>query len=186
MQALDFHTPSRGTHERYHGFAFTPESIARLSLVYIDGDQAFVDDMLANSHISAISMAKYAKYVNYRLLPKTMIPSDYKPVQAKPPKSPLSAEFEKAILNPYYFPLMASNMSNLPTTFILTLDGDAFCDEGVLFAQRLKSSGNKVLHIHENRAAHGVMNYLSSACISPVAEELLQKISQFLKQRPPA
>ena len=182
MQALDSHTPSRGTHENYPGFSRTPEVLAHLTLLYIDGDQAFIRDMLANTHISALSMAKYWKYVNFRLLPKNMIPADYKPVQARAPESPISAEFEKAILNPYNFPLMASNTSNLPPTFLLTLNWDAYGNEGVLFAQRLNSSSNKLTHIHENRAWHGSINFLSPACISPAVEEILQKISLFLKQ----
>ena len=184
MQALDFHTPSRSTYEEYPGFSRSPEAIAHLTLLYIDGDEEFVDDMVSNSHISIMSMAKFAKYVKYTLLPKNMIPEGYKPVQPKLLKTPLSSTFEKAILNPYNFPLMASNTTNLPPTFILTLEGDAFGNEGVLFAQRLKSSGNQVTHIHNNRGWHGVINYLSDACISPAAEDILKKVSLFLKQRP--
>ena len=82
----------------------------------------------------------------------------------------------------YNFPLMASNTSNLPPTFILTLNWDAFGNEDVLFAQCLKTSRNEVTHIHKNRTWHGSINFLSPAWISPLVEEILQKISLFLKQ----
>lgn len=183
LQALDFHTPSRLMEEEYGGFAIPRTNLAEAVLIYLNGSDDYTDNLLDNTHISAPSFNKYKKYIDHKLLPKTMIPADYKPHQSKLPKAPLSAKFEKAVLNPLNFPLMATNTSKLPPAFILTTEGDALADDGALYARRLRDTGNHVTHIHEPRGFHGMMNLLQGPVKSDVAEEILLKINDFLKKR---
>ncbi len=64
-------------------------------------------------------------------------------------------ELQDIFLDPYYAPLLAKDVTNLPQTLVITSELDVLRDEGVLYAHRLKKAGNKVEHFHSKGGFHG-------------------------------
>ena len=52
------------------------------------------------------------------------------------------------MLDPYFAPLMAKDLSGLPKTLVYTVAQDILKDESTLYAKRLKAAGNDVEHYH--------------------------------------
>ena len=52
-------------------------------------------------------------------------------------------------------PLRATNLSDLPPTFLVTAENDPLRDEGIEPAQKLRDAGVEVQYRHFGDAAHG-------------------------------
>ena len=57
------------------------------------------------------------------------------------------------MLDPYFAPLMATDLSGLPKALVYTVAQDILRDESILYAKRLKDAGNEVEHYH-NRGGY--------------------------------
>lgn len=57
--------------------------------------------------------------------------------------------------DPYLFPLRSDDLKGLPKTLILTAEFDPLRDEGVAYAERLKSANVSVEHWHVEDQMHG-------------------------------
>lgn len=57
--------------------------------------------------------------------------------------------------DPYLFPLVAEQLSGLPTTVLLTAEFDPLRDEGIRYAERLSAAGVTVDHRHLANQMHG-------------------------------
>jgi acetyl esterase len=82
-------------------------------------------------------------------------------------------------------PLFAKNLHNLPETFIFAAGLDPLLDEGIAYANRLKSFGNKVTYKLYPGQIHG---FLSNSIHFPKATECIKEIgkaanSMVLKKR---
>ena len=181
LQALDFHTPSRHNDKKYPGYALPRAAIANIARMYVNAWPDYMPNMLNHSHISAGAFKNHSKFTNYTLLPKSMIPKDYKPLESKQPEKPIAQWFQDRMLSPYYFPLMTNDTSRLPRSFVLTLEGDSLADDGAIYARRMKTSGCNVTHIHEPRGWHGMMEILQFPFVSKVGVEYTNKIVDFLR-----
>jgi len=84
---------------------------------------------------------------------------------------------ETDVFNPYIFPLMPGNLSNLPPAYILIARFDVLRDDGEKYAQRLKDSGNKVTLCEEMAGIHGFMMHFNRQAL---ARGNLMKISDFI------
>jgi len=60
--------------------------------------------------------------------------------------------------NPYFAPLLASDLSNQPSTLILTAEYDPLRDEGEAYGERLGEAGNDVTVFRIPDALHGFFN----------------------------
>ena len=58
------------------------------------------------------------------------------------------------MLDPYFAPLMAKDLTGLPKALVYTVTQDILKDEGTLYAKRLKDSGNDVEHYHNQGGFH--------------------------------
>ena len=82
LQALDFHTPSYVTNSAYTSDVVTRRGAVFVSLMYGNlSRELYFESMLVNGHISAAAWDKYGDFISHTLLPKDMVPSDYRPVR---------------------------------------------------------------------------------------------------------
>lgn len=81
-------------------------------------------------------------------------------------------------LDPRMSPLLTKDLSNLPPAFVLTAEFDPLKDEGRMYAERLKESGNSCLYKDYKGAIHG---FFSIPRILTQSLEAHQDIRAFLK-----
>lgn len=62
---------------------------------------------------------------------------------------------EEDLQNPYFSPLLAKNLANLPKALILTAELDPLRDDGFLYAEKLKKFGVPVEYICYESMIHG-------------------------------
>ena len=63
------------------------------------------------------------------------------------------------MLDPYFAPLMAKDLSGLPKTLVYTVAQDILKDESTLYAKRLKDAGNDVEHYHNRGGFHALNSW---------------------------
>ena len=82
--------------------------------------------------------------------------------------------------NPHVAPLLAEDLSNLPTALVITAENDVLRDEGQMYAKRLKEAGVKVESICEQGLVHG---YFTNMAVFPERiKGTVSKIAQFLSE----
>lgn len=69
------------------------------------------------------------------------------------------AKRESDRLEPYFSPLFAKDLSNLPPALIITSEVDLLHDQTVAYAQRLQEAGNPVLLLDYPGMVHGFMSF---------------------------
>lgn len=80
--------------------------------------------------------------------------------------------------NPYFTPVIAKDLTNMPKTLILTAQYDPLRDEGEDYGKKLRSAGNKVKIYRIKNVIHGYFG----VGINPVKiKETLDIIKKFLK-----
>ena len=126
-----------------------------LWLIYAFGDisRFNLSDFAYNCHVSASAKLTYKTHVNVSLVtrrPHCTLP------QAN---NTLWNEVKDVFTNPYFAPLMASDVSRLPATFISTVEQDVLRDDGVIYAARLRRAGVTVRHRHYI-TLHGMITYM--------------------------
>ena len=84
---------------------------------------------------------------------------------------------KSVFLNPRFSTLFTKDVSNMPSTFMLTVQYDVFRDEGFWYAERLKEAGNDVIHLHISGGFHGMMNLVDTL---PMADNAYQQIKAVL------
>ena len=92
----------------------------------------------------------------------------------------LYREKQSDIKNPYYAPLEASNLTNMPKTLIITADLDPLRDEGELFAKKLENAGN---HVELHRFANVIHGFLTNGLFPIQTKKLFDIISLFLSEK---
>lgn len=81
--------------------------------------------------------------------------------------------------NPYFSPILAENLENMPRTLILTAEFDPLRDEGEDYGHRLKAAGN-IVEIHRiTDALHG---YFALGIKQLFVQESFDYINAFLKE----
>lgn len=80
--------------------------------------------------------------------------------------------------NPYFAPLIAENLGNLPRTLIITGELDPLRDEGEAFAKRLREAGTEV---ENHRIKDGIHGFFLLDVLYPAVKETYDYINQFLQ-----
>lgn len=86
---------------------------------------------------------------------------------------------DEDLMNPYFAPLLAKDLSGQPETLIITAEYDPLRDEGEAYGKRLKAAGNTV-EIHRIKGAlHG---YFALGIKYYHVQESFEIINEFLKE----
>lgn len=88
------------------------------------------------------------------------------------------AQGESDRLEPYFSPLFAQDLSNLPPALIITSEVDLLYDQAVAYARRLQEAGSEVLLLDYPNMVHGFMSF-PPFCQS--AQPAFKKVATFVK-----
>lgn len=94
----------------------------------------------------------------------------------------ISQDALRKLIHPYAFPLMADSLRNLPPALVFTCEADTLRDDGILYAQRLRADGVKVLHHHKRDAIHGFLLFGKSPLYMETALTTLADIAHFVRR----
>ena len=86
---------------------------------------------------------------------------------------------EETDIDKYAAPLLEKDYSNLPSTFMLTVEHDAIRDDGFIFSERLANANVKVEHYDARGLVHGCMQ---ARHMCPQTAVAFQKWVDALKQ----
>lgn len=150
LQPYDFLTTSYKENQ-YDGL-LTSRLMVEFWNIYTHGHKKYVDDMLLNRHIEPTERKRFAdRFAGSkasRLLSAVSGTHNNK----------LWAELQKFYKDPYLTPLAAQDLSQLPSTVIITAEQDVLRDDGELYTYLLQQAGNNVIHKHVIPAFHGLLS----------------------------
>ena len=86
---------------------------------------------------------------------------------------------EKDIMNPYFAPLLADDLTNQPDTLIITSELDPLRDEGEAYGEALRKAGNRVFIYRMMETIHGFFSL--NPAIKPV-KKAYKIINAFIKE----
>ncbi|GMS92645.1 hypothetical protein PENTCL1PPCAC_14820, partial [Pristionchus entomophagus] len=150
LQMADMQTYSyRYWYREMDGLSFLdPLSLGYYALWYAGVDvNARPDFALAvtvNGHLSDTARSVAAKSMDFAALPQTFrddVNGSDSP-RTEQPISELADYMEPFLTNASFAPLMATDLSGLPSTLVVSCEFDLLRDEGALYAHRLKQAGN--------------------------------------------
>lgn len=179
LQALDQMTPSR---QFCRDVVLSPYFSAEMTLNYLLGNswsKQDIQDFLTNNHvIPEIKEKYYFTHLNHEYIPKEYIPDGLKENKVSSGNRHLWKRMEAVLLDPYFSPLLADDVTGVSEAFILTCGTDPLRDDGILYAKRLKDVNVKVTHVHLKYAMHGILSldFLTSA------KRALLTVTEYLKK----
>ena len=98
----------------------------------------------------------------------------YSPVGPNQGNSAIWKDLKAIFIDPYFAPLMADDLTNLPTAYVITAQYDVLRDDGIMYARRLEKAGVKVVHHNYEGAMHTVLKTLkydvSKKCFSDMID----------------
>ena len=155
LQAIDLQLPS-----------YLDDSSALLSrqrmvsfwLFYAVGDDEANAQLQINNHTTSYTKRKYVDVINRNYLPKD-ISEGHDEAGMHDGNHALWGRFGRMFEDPYFSPGVASDLRDLPMTHILTMGSDPLRDEGIIYAERLRKTGNKVKHDHYASGFHGIFMF---------------------------
>ncbi|XP_046573125.1 arylacetamide deacetylase-like [Haliotis rubra] len=112
-----------------------------------------------NNHTSRkLKQSIYASYVDSKLVPtKYRGDSSEQTQNLDYGDEEISNQIEKFILNPYFAPLMAPDLSGVAPAFVVTAEFDVLRDDGLMYAQRMKDTGVDVVVYNSPGSIHGFL-----------------------------
>ncbi len=120
-------------------------------LLSVIGNLKFFEDAMNNEHITSAARSNIANYVNHDIITGK---TGSTPAQPEG-KQEVWNSLKEVMLNPYFAPLMADDLSGLPQAFVYTCIQDVLQNDGLLYAERLKEAGNNVTYYLNKAAFHG-------------------------------
>lgn len=63
------------------------------------------------------------------------------------------------VVNPYFSPYFADDVSNQPDSLVITAEYDPLCDEGRAYAEKLIMAGNNVNYTQYPKSLHGFLSF---------------------------
>src|SRR6218665_855106 len=175
VQGLDFNLPSIIQHK--DGPFLTRDMMTFFTAMYIDWN---LDNEVAysdNRHVTKSFRQRIAKtYLNLEKLPKEYL-SGYVQPDFPDGDEKLWNKLKGKLLNPYYSPLTADNLENLPEAYVFTANYDPLRDEGWLYAIKLKEAKNKVTIYNAEIGFHPIANFVG---VLPEADLMFAEITKFV------
>ena len=80
----------------------------------------------------------------------------YSPVAKNHGNAKIWSELESILSDPYFAPLMAKDLSNLPRAYVITAQYDVLRDDGIMYARRLQQAGVDVTLRNYDGAIHTI------------------------------
>ncbi|KAF1755430.1 hypothetical protein GCK72_021999 [Caenorhabditis remanei] len=189
LQMVDLQMVSyRYFHKRLDGFAFVdPRSVAFYYMLYagipLEKAKELVPAVITNGHIKPEHRDRIDKILSHR----SFIESTHLYNLSKVPERWEIQESSEAqdlldpiIFNPYFSPLMRENLENLPKSLIVTCEFDTLRDEGMIYAERLKTAGVPTKLINLKNGFHAMLNMHNeiteaSFCLTDVMSWILKQ-----------
>ncbi len=178
LQAMDFNMPSY--QQNQFDSLLPKEVMIGYWLLYMYGrlEPHLVDAMMANNHTSSQAKKFYSTYLKHK---KLYHHPEYVPNNNDYGEEKIWLEMKKILLNPYFSPLMASDLKQLPHAYVMTMGHDILRDEGILYARRLKDAGNKVSYVHHRYATHAIPTlYIQIEDAKPIMKQMHSFITKEL------
>ncbi|MFI3170844.1 MAG: alpha/beta hydrolase [Eubacteriales bacterium] len=86
---------------------------------------------------------------------------------------------EKDRENPYFSPIIATDLEKLPRALVITAENDPLRDEGEIYGNQLKNAGIEVQIYRIDDAIHG---YFGMGLDGPYVKKTLYLVNRFLKE----
>jgi len=173
-QGLDFQLPSYITNA--DGPLLTRSMMAYFILTYLEGNDDNIDILLDNGHVSPAVKQIGLPFIDVSKLPTKYLVG-YKKPSVDTGSETVWNEMKDKLLNPYFSPLVADRLDNLPPAYVFTAEHDPLRDEGILYAERLRENGVSVTHRHSDIAIHGMM---SRSKFLPEADHCFREMTDFI------
>ncbi|XP_046573126.1 carboxylesterase NlhH-like [Haliotis rubra] len=156
-QAFSFKTPSYISNTDAVPYFLSIETMAQFWCNYLGiNTPTMTKAFRTNNHTSRkLKQSTYASYVDSQLLPTKYHPSENTGLDYGDEE--ISNQIEKIILNPYFAPLMAPDLSGVAPAFVVTAEFDVLRDDGLMYAQRMKDAGVDVVVYNSPGSIHGFM-----------------------------
>ncbi|PIC30929.1 hypothetical protein B9Z55_022012 [Caenorhabditis nigoni] len=189
LQLVDLQMVSyRYFHKRLDGFAFVdPRSVAFYYMLYagisMEKAQKLVPSVITNGHIKPERRDEIDKVLSHRsfieathLYNLSKVPERWEIQENREAQKLL----DPIIFNPDFSPLMRENLKNLPKSLIVTCEYDTLRDEGMIYAERLKTAGVPTKLINLKNGFHAMLNMHNeiteaSSCLTDVMTWILEQ-----------
>ncbi|GFO08748.1 arylacetamide deacetylase [Plakobranchus ocellatus] len=197
LQAHDFRLPS---YLELGEILLFPSSFSMAGnwALYLGLDPTKIDEYAAlmkyNHHVPPhlLTDSKYAKYLDLKNLPEEFrkprpevmenIATLKDPDETVSYDTELYDQIKEKITNPLVAPLMADDLSGLPSTLMLLVEFDVLRDEGLLFAHRLREAGVKT-DVYFTKGFHGdFLHLLPQYWHSKTGERAVIAMCKFMKE----
>ena len=159
----------------------------------------YIDLMMSGAHVSPEFRDKYGHFVDWQKISKNYIDKNYKPpVYSKSREDHINtlnqfgytdpgeisrvvSKFESGMADPLNFPLMAEDLSNLPPAYVQASEYDTLRDDALLYAGRLKESGNTVVLDHQKHGWHGNIFFAETLFTTTTAINVQRNVTRFIR-----
>ena len=159
----------------------------------------YTDLIITGVHVTPEFRQKYGRYVNWENVPKEYISKGYQPsVNIKTQEERENALkglgftdleeirkvisiFESGLADPFNFPLMADDLSNLPPAYVQASEYDTLRDDALLYAGRLKESGNKVVLDYQQHGWHGNIQFAQTLLTTTSPVNVYHNVTRFIR-----
>ena len=124
-----------------------------------------------NQHVPLEILTKLSSdYLNVDNLPDNLKYPPYKPSSAVKADEKVWKAIRSVFMDPLLSPLIADDLTGLPSAYIVTAQHDVLRDDGFLYARRLQQAGVKVTHDHLDNGFHDSGFYYGASLGEQVPE----------------
>ncbi|XP_046565354.1 carboxylesterase NlhH-like [Haliotis rubra] len=181
LQAFTFKTPSYLSKEDASPYFNDGATMAHYWCNYMGINTPRMKEAFRTNHHTSrkLKQSIYASYVDSKLLPKEFRGDRPGETRLDYGDDEISNEVEKIILNPYFAPLMAPDLSGVAPAFVVTAEFDVLRDDGLMYAQRMKDAGVDVVVYNSPGSIHGFLSFFEG--LIPKYTDTDHTIGKFVK-----
>ncbi|XP_067668800.1 neutral cholesterol ester hydrolase 1-like isoform X2 [Haliotis asinina] len=156
LQMCDLSLPVMKQREEYENSTLM---LAAFYKAYFNLTEAQTGLLTTKKYSTPELVQRCTKLVDYRLLPKELVPDGYEPEVSLASSVTDDVKYiSKMFSDPRAAPMMEENLKNLPASLVVAAEWDSLRDESLIFAERLKEAGNKVQLKYLADSFHGILN----------------------------